>query len=101
VSPFFDNDKLYKITNISVSSGAITPGAMNWDYSGVLSATIVISPNSDIILTGTSSTNVPITYAVPTKIRTLKITAGYNGFEQSIIIDRVSGAVEIRKAIED
>jgi hypothetical protein len=31
----------------------------------------------------------------------LKITAGYGNFEQSVIIDRVSGTVEIRKAIED
>lgn len=98
VSPFFENDPQYKITDIAVSSGGITPGALSWDQTGstIASAAITISPNSDIAITGTSTTNSPIT-----PIRTLKITAGYNGFEQSVIIDRVSGAVEIRKAIED
>jgi prepilin-type N-terminal cleavage/methylation domain-containing protein len=93
VTPFFDRDPLYKITNIAVSSGAITPGALSWDISGATMASIVLNPNSDI-----SISSVP---ASASPIRLLKITLGYGDFEQSVIIDRVSGIVDIRKAIED
>ena len=92
VTPFFDSDPLYKITNIAVSSGAITPGALSWDISGATSASIVFNPNSDITISSNPSSS---------PIRTLKITVGYGSFEQSVIIDRVTGSVEIRKAIED
>jgi hypothetical protein len=95
VTPFFDNDKQYKITNIAISSGAIIPGALNWDlsYPTLTGATITIKPNSDITISSTPSSPYPI--------RTLKVTVGYGSFEQSVIIDRVTGSVEIRKAIED
>jgi hypothetical protein len=93
VTPFFDSDPLYKITNIAVSSGVIVPGALNWDVSGATNAAITISSNSDVSLS-----SIP---ASPYPIRLLKVTLGYGDFEQSVIIDRVSGIVEIRKAIED
>lgn len=94
VTPFFDSDPLYKITNIAASSGALVPWALSWDSSGTITrATMTISPNSDIAIS-----TIP---ASPATIRMLKITAGYGNFEQSVIIDRVSGTVEIRKAIED
>ncbi len=93
VTPFFDRDPLYKITNIAVSSGVIVPGALNWDLSGATGATITINSNSDVTLT-----SLPVS---PYPIRLLKVTLGYGDFEQSVIIDRVSGIVEIRKAIED
>lgn len=93
VSPFFDNDPLYKITNIAASSGAIVAWALNWDSSGTITrASVTIAPNSDITIS---------TIPASPSIRMLKITAGYGNFEQSVIIDRVSGTVEIRKAIED
>lgn len=93
VTPFFDRDPLYKITNIAVSSGVMLPGALNWDISGATNASITISSNSDVSLS-----SIP---ASPYPIRLLKVTLGYGDFEQSVIIDRVSGIVEIRKAIED
>ncbi len=93
VTPFFDRDPLYKITNIAVSSGVMVPGALNWDISGATNASITISSNSDVSLS-----SIP---ASPYPIRLLKVTLGYGDFEQSVIIDRVSGIVEIRKAIED
>lgn len=94
VTPFFDNDPLYKITNIAVSSGALVPWALIWDrtFPTLTGATITIKPNSDIAISSTPAF---------TPIRMLKITLGYGNFEQSVIIDRVSGIVEIRKAIED
>ncbi|MBC7498653.1 prepilin-type N-terminal cleavage/methylation domain-containing protein [Candidatus Gracilibacteria bacterium] len=93
VTPFFDRDPLYKITNIAASSGVMVPGALNWDISGATNASITISSNSDVSLS-----SIP---ASPYPIRLLKVTLGYGDFEQSVIIDRVSGIVEIRKAIED
>ena len=92
VTPFFDNDPLYKIRNISVSSGALVPWALNWDLTNVTNAVITIKPNSDIAISSTPAF---------TPIRMLKVTLWYGDFEQSVIIDRVSGIVEIRKAIED
>ena len=94
VTPFFDSDSLYKITNIAVSSGALVPWALNWDrtFPTLTGATITINPNSDISISSTPTF---------TPIRMLKVTLGYGNFEQSVIIDRVSGIVEIRKAIED
>ena len=95
VTPFFDSDPLYKITNIAISSGALVPWALNWDLTGSIltGATITIKPNSDIDIVSTPTS--------PSPIRLLKVTLGYGNFEQSVIIDRVSGIVEIRKAIED
>lgn len=94
VTPFFDSDPLYKITDIAVSSGALVAWALNWDLTGstITGATIAISQNSDITISSLPASS---------SIRLLKITLGYGGFEQSVIIDRVSGIVEIRKAIED
>ena len=93
VTPFFDSDPLYKITNIAVSSGSITSWVLNWDLSGATTASILLGSNSDIAIVST-----PVS---PHPVRLLKVTLGYGNFEQSVIIDRVSGIVEIRKAIED
>lgn len=98
VSPYYDNDIQYKITDIAVSSWGILNGNVPlWDRTGATlsSVGIIISPNSDITMTGAG------TPLITTPIRTIKITAGYGGFEQSIVIDRVSGTVETRKSSED
>lgn len=98
VVPFFDSDPKYTITNIAVSSGGIVNGSVPlWDRTGATlsSVAIIISPNSDITMSGVGL--LPIT----TLIRTIKITAGYAGFEQSVIIDRVTGTVETRKSSQD
>ncbi len=99
VFPFLDADPLYKINDISVSSGGLIAGGVPlWDHTGAMSAAITISPNSDIVITGTSSTNTSISSST---IRTLKVTAGYNGFEESVVIDRVTGTVETRTSSQD
>ena len=98
VSPYYDNDIQYKITDMAISSWGILNGNVPlWDRTGstLTSIGIIISPNSDISMTGAGAP------AITTPIRTIKVTAGYGGFEQSIVIDRVSGTVETRKSSED
>ena len=96
VVPFFDNDLKYAITEIAVSSGGISAGVVpSWDQTGATSVTITISPNSDIAISVSPVPSPAVT------IRTLKVTAGYAGFEQSVIIDRVTGTVETRKSSQD
>lgn len=87
--PFFDNDKSYMIKNIAVSSGGMSTTGLvpAWDSEGLTSAKITVSPNADLSLTGSSG---------PSNIRTLKITAGYQAAEYSVIIDKLTGVVEMR-----
>ncbi|MBC7503392.1 prepilin-type N-terminal cleavage/methylation domain-containing protein [Candidatus Gracilibacteria bacterium] len=99
VSPYYDQDAQYKITDIAISSGGILNGNVPiWDRTGstLSSVGIIINPNSQITMTGIGTPVIP-----SNSIRTIKITAGYAGFEQSIVIDRVSGTVETRKSSED
>lgn len=99
-SPFFDNDSRYQITDISISSGGIQAnGTYLWDYTGATSATITINPNSDIVIAATWATIVA--YTLPVTTRTLKITSGYGTFEQSVIVDRITGTVETKRSNED
>lgn len=93
VSPFFDKDSRYVITNIAVSSGGIVNGVMPaWDNNNISAAGIMFDTNAAIALTGASTIN---------NIRTLKITAWYFGYEQSVVIDRITGTIELKWSNED
>ena len=95
VSPFFDGDRLYTIKNIAVSSGAIAPdGSLPvWGGSWLTDARIIFDARWDITITSIPS--------IADTVRLLKITSSYNGFEQSVIFDRVSGVAEIRSSSQD
>lgn len=81
--PFYDSDTAYQITDMSVSSGILMNGQMPiWDQTGVTMADITILPNWDFQIFSSS---------VATPIRILRITAGYAGFERSVMIDTVMG----------
>lgn len=97
-TPFFDWDFNYKITDISISSGWVSTGVVPpWTYTGVTSVNIVMNPNSDINVTAIKwGTPIPVS-----EIRTIKITSGYNGMEQSVVVDRVTGTIEVKKSTED
>lgn len=96
-SPFFDSDPEYQISNIAVSSGAMVAWVVPlWDQTGATSAVMTIMPNSDITISA-----IKWWYSISSPIRTLKVTAEYQWYEQSVVIDRVSGNVEIRKSTED
>ncbi len=97
-TPFFDWDFNYKITDISISSGWVSTGVVPpWTYTGVTTVNIIMNPNSDITVSAIKG-GVPI----PTsEIRTIKITGGYNGMEQSVVVDRITGTIEIKKSTED
>lgn len=97
VSPYYDNDPVYTITDLAISSGGIIPGAMTWDKTGstVSSISVIFLTNNQIEMTGT----VVPAYSGP--IRTIKITAWYGEFEQSILVDRITGTIEQRKSGED
>jgi hypothetical protein len=93
VERYFDNDPLYKISDISVSSGGIIDGVVPlWDNTGsaISSIAITIANNADLSITGTGRTNNPLS-----NIRTLRITASYLTFEKSILIDRITGTIEL------
>jgi prepilin-type N-terminal cleavage/methylation domain-containing protein len=93
VEKYFDNDPLYRISDIAVSSGGIINGvAPLWDNTGstISSIAITIANNADLSITGTGRTNNPLS-----NIRTLRITASYLGFTKSILIDRITGAMEL------
>jgi prepilin-type N-terminal cleavage/methylation domain-containing protein len=101
VSPFFDNDSKYQITDISISSGGIqSDNTYLWDYTGATSATITFNPNSEIVIAAIKW-GVPIWFTLPVVTRTIKVTSGYGAFEQSVIIDRITGTVETRRSNED
>ncbi len=96
-SPFYDNDAQYIISDIAVSSGGMLNGLVpSWDHTGATIASIIVKPNSDITITAIKG-GTPIV----STIRTLKLTASYAGFEQSVVIDRVTGTIEIKKSSED
>ncbi|MBX9809818.1 type II secretion system GspH family protein [Candidatus Gracilibacteria bacterium] len=96
--PFFEGDSNYQIIDIAVSSGGVSTGVVPiWDHTGVTSANVVMNPNSDIIIDAIKG-GVPIP---PTTIRTIKLTSGYRGMEQSVVIDRVTGTIEVKKSTED
>lgn len=95
--PFFDNDKSYRISNIAVSSWGIINGVVPlWDNSGMTIASIIMNPSLD-----NNINIVTVPAATISNIRTLKITAEYLWFEQSVVIDRVTGAIEIRRSNQD
>jgi hypothetical protein len=60
------------------------------------SASIIMNPSLD---NNISIVTVPVA-SIP-NIRTLKITAEYLWFEQSVVIDRVTGAIETRRSNQD
>jgi prepilin-type N-terminal cleavage/methylation domain-containing protein len=100
VVPFFDDDSRYQITDISVSSGWLVDGAVPlWDHTWATDATVSITHDStmQILANNWWAQLLPS----PSAIRTLKITAGYAGMEQSVIIDRANGTIEIKKSGED
>ncbi|NRH20495.1 prepilin-type N-terminal cleavage/methylation domain-containing protein [Candidatus Gracilibacteria bacterium] len=86
--PFFESDPLYIISDIAISSGGMTNvGTIPaWDQTGATSA--------DIILSGTGI-RLFVSGAI-NPIRTLMITTGYAGFKRSVLVDRVTGTVEIK-----
>ncbi len=89
--PFFDNDPKYQISDISVSSGSITPGvSATLDMTGITMATIVYWANWDIIIAASKAWVV-----VSTPIRTLRIQTGYGNFSRYVTVDRVTGITEI------
>ena len=99
--PFFEGDGNYKIIDIAVSSGGVSTGVVPaWDHTGVTTANIIMNPNSEIDITAIKWGS-PITFAAPASIRTLKITAEYFWMEQSVVIDRVTGTIEVKKSTED
>jgi hypothetical protein len=51
-----------------------------WDQTGVTAADITILQNGDLQIVAAS---------VSTPINSLRITAGYAGFERSVMIDRI------------
>lgn len=58
VERYFDNDPLYKISDIAVSSGGIIDGVVPlWDNTGSTISTIAITiaSNADLSITGTGS----------------------------------------------
>jgi prepilin-type N-terminal cleavage/methylation domain-containing protein len=94
VERYFDNDPLYKIIDIAVSSGGIIGGVVpTWDNTGstISSIAITIASNADLTITGTG-TNLQI---LSKPIRTLRITASYLTFEKSVLIDRITGTIEL------
>ena len=94
--PFFDKDKSYRISNIAISSWGIINGVVPlWDNSGMTLVSIIMNASSDTI----TMTTIPAPSIA--NIRTLKITAEYLWFEQSVVIDRVTGAIEMRKSTQD
>lgn len=88
--PFFDSDPLYLISDISVSSGGMNNGIIPaWDLSG--------ATNAGITVTGTG---IQLYVSGATDIRTLMITTEYLGFKRSVLIDRVSGTLELKTSGE-
>jgi hypothetical protein len=57
-----------------------------WDQTGVTASNIIILPNGDLKITAAG---------VSTPINILRITAGYAGFERSVMIDRIMGRTEV------
>ena len=52
LSPFYDNDAQYIISDIAVSSGGMLNGLVpSWDHTGATTASIIVKPNSDISIT--------------------------------------------------
>ena len=97
VYPFFDNDPQYKITDISVSSGILSNGQkINWDHTGVTLADITIEPNG-------SMTILALKWGMPISetINTVRVTAGYGNFTQSVMLDRLVWRSEVVQAQGD
>ncbi len=85
--PFFDNDTQYRITDISVSSGILLNGIMPiWDQTWVTASEITILTNGNLQISA---------LGVATPINILRITAGYAGFERSVMVDRIMGRTEV------
>ncbi|MBX9809796.1 prepilin-type N-terminal cleavage/methylation domain-containing protein [Candidatus Gracilibacteria bacterium] len=94
--PFYDNDGQYQIADISVSSGIVINNySMTWDHTGITDALITVESNGDLdirAIKGGSPIMIPI--------NTIRITAGYQGFEGSVILDRLTGRSEVLKGRE-
>jgi hypothetical protein len=98
VSPFFDGDVDYKISNIAVSSGAVLDGVSpTWDQNNIQSIRLQIFPNMNIVTTATGSAGTPIV----TPIRTIKVTTSYATFEKSVILDPVIGIIDMQSPGQD
>lgn len=90
--PFFESDPLYIIADIAVSSGGMTNTGYIpvWDQTGsTLGATYgeITLFSTGMQLFASGATN---------PIRTMMITTWYAGFKRSVIVDRVTGTVEIK-----
>ncbi len=89
--PFFDNDSRYKISDISVSSSTMLSGQpITWNYTGVTSVQIIVSPTADMTITAIKWWS-----GITTPISTVRITASYDGFEKSIMLNTTMGKVEV------
>lgn len=86
--PFFESDPLYVIADISVSSGGMsnTGYIPAWDQTGSTYGEITLfSTGMQLFVSGAIS-----------PIRTMMITTWYAGFKRSVIVDRVTGTVEMK-----
>ena len=89
--PFFDNDSRYQISDISVSSSTMLSGQpITWDYTGVTNMQITVSPSADMTITASKAWS-----GINTPIKTVRITASYDGFEKSIMLNAPMGKVEV------
>lgn len=89
--PFYDNDARYQISDISVSSNPmLNDQTITWDYTGVTTAQIYVSPSADMTITATKAWS-----GITTPINTMRITANYNGFEKSVMLNAPMGKIEV------
>lgn len=89
--PFYDNDANFRISDISVSSNPmLNDQTITWDYTGVTSAQIIVSPTADMTITAIKGWS-----GITTPVNTMRITAHYNGFEKSVMLNAPMGKVEL------
>lgn len=86
--PFFESDPLYVIADIAVSSGGMsnTGYIPTWDQTGSTYGEITLF-STGMQLFASGATN---------PVRTMMITTWYAGFKRSVIVDRVTGTVEMK-----
>ena len=86
--PFFESDPRYVIADIAVSSvGMTNPGYIpTWDQTGSTYGEITLF-STGMQLFASGATN---------PVRTMMITTWYAGFKRSVIVDRVTGTVEMK-----